>query len=46
VRSFIRALDEGGMVWEGATQYPTVDAAFKALDSGIAIFIKEQGIKL
>ena len=46
VRSFIRALGEGGMVWEGAPQYPTVDAAFKALDAGIASFIKEQGIKL
>lgn len=46
VRSFIRALDEGGIVWEGVHEYPTVDAAFKALNAGIALFIKEQGINL
>lgn len=46
VQSFIRALDEGGIIWEGAAQYSTVDAAFKALDAGIAVFIKEHGIKL
>ena len=46
VQSFIRALDEGGMIWEGETQYPTMDAAFQALDAGIAVFVKEQGINL
>ena len=46
VRSFIRALDEGGIIWEGEPQYPTMDAAFKALDAGIAAFLNEQGIKL
>ena len=24
-RSFIRALDDGGMVWEGRRSYPTLD---------------------
>jgi len=28
--SFVRALDEGGMVWEGTTSYPTIDAALRA----------------
>lgn len=46
VRSFIRALDEGGMVWEGAPQYPTMASAFKALDAGIALFVEAQNIKL
>ena len=27
--SFIRLLDEGGMVWEGANSYPTLDAALE-----------------
>ena len=26
-RSFVRVLDEGGMVWEGAETYPSLDAA-------------------
>lgn len=46
VQSFIRALDEGGMIWEGEHQYSTMDAAFKALDAGIIAFLNEQGIKL
>ncbi len=46
VRSLIRALDEGGIIWEGETEYPTMDAAFEALDFGIAAFLQEKGIKL
>jgi len=34
-RSFVRALDEGGMTWEGATSYPTLDAALHALDAAL-----------
>ncbi len=34
-RSFVRALDEGGMTWEGATSYPTLDAALRALDAAL-----------
>ena len=34
--SFIRALDEGGMVWEGAKKYRSVDDALQALERGIA----------
>lgn len=34
--SFIRALDEGGLVWEGAAEYTSLDQAMEALDAGIA----------
>jgi hypothetical protein len=42
-QSFVRALDEGGMVWEGAPSYPSLDAALAALDAGIAAWLKENG---
>jgi hypothetical protein len=35
-RSFVRALDIGGMVWEGAEEYDSLDDALRALDNGIA----------
>jgi hypothetical protein len=41
--SFVRALDEGGMVFEGIAKYPTIDDAFRALDAGIAAWIDEHG---
>lgn len=31
-RSFVRALDSGGMVWEGAPSYPSLDDALHVLD--------------
>jgi hypothetical protein len=34
--SFIRVLDTGGMVWEGADAYPSLDAAFDAADAALA----------
>jgi hypothetical protein len=34
--SFIRALNEGGMVFEGKREYLTFDEALQALDEGIA----------
>ena len=43
-RSFVRALDEGGMmIWEGVARYPSLDAALSALDAGIAAWIEENG---
>jgi hypothetical protein len=42
-RSFVRALDIGGMVWEGEAEYPTLDAALHALDAGIAAWLDEHG---
>ncbi len=42
-RSFVRALDEGGMVFEGDSSYPTLNAALEALDAGIKDWLEENG---
>jgi hypothetical protein len=42
-RSFVRALDIGGLVWEGSTQYATLDEALQALETGIAEWLRENG---
>lgn len=42
-KSFVRALDEGGMVWEGESKYGNIDHALEALDKGIAEWIEEHG---
>ena len=34
--SFVRALDEGGLVWEGDDEYTSLDDALRALDAAIA----------
>lgn len=39
--SFVRALDEGGMVWEGKKKYPTLGDALKDLDRGVAKWFAE-----
>jgi hypothetical protein len=41
--SFIRALNTGGTVWEGADEYPTVDAALADADAGIAEWLEGNG---
>jgi hypothetical protein len=43
-RSFIRALDDGGMVWEGRKSYPTLDAALQDLEAGQVAWMQEQGL--
>ncbi len=43
--SFIRALDAGGMVWEGEDEYKTLDEAFQDLERGLAGWMQEQGIE-
>ncbi len=40
-RSFIRALDAGGMVWEGSMEYASLDSALQALDDALAAWMKE-----
>jgi hypothetical protein len=40
-RSFIRALDSGGMVWEGRMVYTTLNDALQALDDALAAWMKE-----
>jgi hypothetical protein len=39
--SFVRALDEGGMIWEGAKKYKSIDEALQALERGIAKWTDE-----
>ena len=44
-RSFIRVLDEGGMVWEGEESYPTVDEALLAAEAGLVEWMAEEGLE-
>jgi hypothetical protein len=39
--SFVRALDEGGMVWEGSDDYGTLDEAMQAIEAGLAEWMKQ-----
>lgn len=43
-RSFVRALDIGGMVWEGERSYQSIDEAFQALEDGLAECMRQQRI--
>jgi hypothetical protein len=43
--SFIRALDPGGMVWEGKETYKTLDVAFQDLEAGLGKWMREEGIE-
>jgi len=43
-RSFIRALEEGGMVWEGQEHSPTRDDALQDLEAGLRAWMQEQGL--
>ncbi len=40
-QSFIRALDQGGMVWEGKSSYPSLDDALGDLETNLAHWYKE-----
>lgn len=44
--SFIRALDIGGMVWEGKDEYKTLDEAFQDLEQGLTQWMQEQRVTL
>jgi hypothetical protein len=39
--SLVRALDVGGMVWEGSAHYETVDEALDALESALAEWMEQ-----
>jgi len=41
--AFVRALDAGGMVWEGKFSYPSLDDALRDLENGIKNWVKENG---
>lgn len=43
--SFLRAFDEGGMVWEGEDSYPTLDDAFRDMEQGLGEWMEEMGIE-
>lgn len=38
--SFIRVLNEGGMLWESKREYKTIDEAFRAAEKAIQIFLE------
>ncbi len=40
--SFVRALDAGGLVWEGDETYATVDDALRAADLALADWLREE----
>ncbi len=40
--SFVRALDSGGLAWEGKGSYGSIDEALAALDAGIAQWLEER----
>ena len=42
-RSVVRALDVGGLIWEGEATYPTLDDALRALDAALGQWLHEQG---
>ena len=42
--SFIRALEEGGMVWESEGSYKTIDQALNDLEAGLEAIIEDFGI--
>ena len=41
-RSFIRVLDEGGIVWQGRHHYPTLDAALTDAEAGVARWLRDE----
>ena len=41
-RSFIRVLDEGGIVWKGRRRYMTLHAALADADAGVSRWMKDQ----
>jgi len=42
-QSFVRALDMGGLVWEGKSKYKTVDTALGDLEAALEKIIEEIG---
>ncbi len=42
--SVIRALDQGGMVWEGQDSYQTLDEAFQDLEQALTEWFRDEKI--
>lgn len=43
--TWVRALDEGGMVWSGGSQEQTPDAWLQAVEDGLRAFMDAEGIR-
>jgi hypothetical protein len=43
--SWIRALDEGGLIWEGKPAYASVDEGLQALEAGLTAWLEENGFQ-
>lgn len=43
-QSFVRALDEGGLVWEGQEAYATIEDALRDLEAGLVAWMREQDL--
>ena len=41
--SFIRLIDQGGMIWQGKSEYPTVDAALAEAEEAAKAWFEENG---
>ena len=41
-RSPIRVLDEGGMIWESASHYASLDAALREAEEAVVQWMREQ----
>jgi hypothetical protein len=41
--TMIQVLDGGGLIWEGESSYPSVDAAFRAAEAAVVRWIEENG---
>ena len=44
--SFIRAIDSGGMVWEGEDNYASLDEAFADLERGLTEWMENENIEI
>lgn len=42
--SMVRAIDPGGLVWEGKDQYKSIDAALQDLEKGLKEWMEEMGL--
>jgi hypothetical protein len=41
-RSFIRVLDEGGMIWKGHRSYASLEAALADAEAGVARWMRDE----
>ena len=40
--TFIRVLDEGGVIWKGRRRYPSLDAALADAEAGVARWMRDE----